>query len=243
VGHFKSADWIVLRMVRAREVDKRAEPRLVGAIERLAALADIPAPQVALSPLAAPNALATGISRPGSTVVVTEALLHTLTPEELEAVLAHEVSHVANRDAAVLAAATSFRSIAALFGDPRLTNPDAELDANFRARIGRVVSAPVRWPLLIVGTPLVLALSRYREYAADRGSALLTGRPEELMSALRKLSGATPPELDLRAAGASAFWIVPVRRSFELLSDHPPLEKRLHRLERIARELGKPVSA
>ncbi|MDP9262115.1 MAG: M48 family metalloprotease, partial [Actinomycetota bacterium] len=160
-------------------------------------------------------------------------LMEALTDAELEAVLAHEISHLANRDAAVMTAVSAPR----LLGEVVVGG----------AGEGRGLIWLVAWPLGIVplalGTALTLMVSRYREFAADRGSALLTGAPEQLMSALEKLSGHAIeiPHADLRAA--NAFCIVSTEtKRFALFSDHPPLEKRLAALAEIARELGKPAS-
>jgi heat shock protein HtpX len=241
VLHFNSARKLVLSRTRAEDFD--FEPVVRGHVERLAALADIPAPKLARSPLGTPNALAVGMSARSSVVVVTDELLRRLDREELEAVLAHEISHIANRDGVVLTAASFFRTLAGFLGAPGLIDSDDEprkVDAT--DRFERVVYAPVRWILLAIGSPLTLALSRYREYAADRGAALLTGRPELVIAALRKLAGGgTVPLDDLRRVqSVHAFWLVPVTpHRLALLSDHPPLEKRIARLEKIAREMGK----
>jgi heat shock protein HtpX len=208
------------------------EHRVQRHLERLAALADVPVPRLAVVDTKTPNAFTVGIT-PGRTVVaVTEGLSHALNDRELEAVLAHELTHIANRDASVMTVVSFPRTLGqTLIGDDSL------------AVVVLFVVWPLGLPLWALGTLLTLTVSRYREYAADRGAALLTGAPEQLMSALRKLSDQRIPSGDLRLQGpAEAFCIVPVRMPrFELFMDHPPLEKRLAALEDLARTLGKPA--
>jgi len=247
--HLALADTLVLAAARARRIDRSAEPDLHAVIERLASLAGIPPPRLALSPFAAPNALAAGTVFGRATVAVTNGLQRRLTPPELEAVVAHEVCHIANRDTVVLTVASFFRTLAGVLDARRLLGADEQLIEDDWTLLGawilHVVLTPIRWALLALGTVLTRALSRYREYAADRGAAVLTGAPEQLMSALQKLEGddARIPETDLRRlATADAFLIVSTKlRKHELMMDHPPLEKRLARLATIARDMGKPV--
>jgi heat shock protein HtpX len=235
VAHYRGAERLLLSPIAGRLVSSEDEPRLHAAVERLAALADLPAPRIAVSPSHVPNAFAFGV--PGrSTVVVTAALREALEPGELEAVLAHELSHIANSDALVMTAATLPRTL----GAEILGREGPGLFIWF-----------FLWPFGLalwgLSALLTLALSRYREYAADRGSALLTGAPEQLESALQKLTGAVAriPQADMRGlSGLNAFFIIPTdvqRRRLELLIDHPPLAKRLARLSEMARELGRPV--
>jgi heat shock protein HtpX len=251
--HFTLADMLVLSSARARRTSRREEPELHDVVERLSLLAGVRPPGVAVSSLPVANALAAGLTPARATIVVTDALRDGLTESELEAVFAHELSHVANRDALVMTGASFFRTLAGVLDLRRLlssTGGDAPSEPfqleDLGVWIGFWLLSPIRWVLLGFGTVLTLAPSRYREYAADRGAANLTGTPEQLMSALQKLDGGGRqiPQADLRrAANAEAFFIVPVRaRSLELLSDHPPLEKRLARLAEIARELGEPVA-
>ena len=220
----------VLSSVGATVVAPERRVGLHEAVERLAGLADIPVPELALVDTDAANALAVGLTRRRSVVVVTRGLIHELEPRELEAVLAHEIAHLAHRDAAVMTAVAGPR----LLGEV-LVGGSAE---------GAGIIWTLIWPLgmlpLGIGTALTLTVSRYREYAADRGAVLLTGAPEQLMSALRTLAaGATEiPHDDLRAVNAFCIVSTAVRR-FGVLSDHPPLEKRLERLEQMARNLGK----
>jgi heat shock protein HtpX len=195
-------------------------------VARLAALADAPKPRTAVRASASPNAYTMGWTRVTATIVVTTALLDLLDDAELEAVLAHELAHVVNRDAAVMSSAAFVPRVgSAIFNYVPLLSP-----------LGAVV--------YLFGTLLTVALSRYREYSADRGSAVLTGAPEQLMSALEKITHGLDaiPRRDLRGgAGLSAFFIVAAAppQWFELASTHPPLEKRLAALAELSRQTGK----
>jgi heat shock protein HtpX len=200
-------------------------------IARLAALADVPAPRIGIAKSDDLNAFTVGVKQAQAVVVVTTGLCDRLEDDELDAVLAHELAHIANRDAAVMSLASVPRTIGA-------------------AIVGRESGNGIFlwffiWPLGLIpfafGTLLTLAMSRYREYAADRGSAMITGRPETLMSALTKLGqGTAIASGDLRAVGALCIITASPQRS-ELLMDHPPLEKRLVKLGEIAREIGEPA--
>jgi heat shock protein HtpX len=233
--HYRDAEGVLLRSAGARVVSELEHPDLYRRVERLAAEADIAPPKVAIIPSPAPNAFAVGLTQARATVALGEDLLSLIDSAELDSVIAHEVGHVANRDAAVLTAVSIPRTIGSLLATGE----------------GRLVIYlwffiwPVGLPLWAIGTGLTLTLSRYREFEADRASALLTGRPQDLMSALQKLTEgvARIPDADLRVAQvANAFYIVPVvERRWTPLMDHPPLAKRLERLATIAREMGKPV--
>jgi heat shock protein HtpX len=178
----------------------------------------------------APNAFSVGLTEDRAVIAfTTELFRRDLTAPELEAVIAHELAHVANRDGVVM----TFVSAPALVGSAMWHSEDWRAKALF---------VLVYWPFFVVGLVTMWALSRYREYVADRGAALITGAPEQLMSALQKLAGA-PARGDLRGGLAvQALCIVPSRRHgwrrFELFSDHPPLRKRLARLAELSRELG-----
>lgn len=229
---FRSLDWAALRASRARFVSPAEAPELHATIERLCGLAELPKPRVAVVDSDVPDAFATGRDPARSTVAVTTGLLDRLEPRELDAVLAHELTHVANRDGAVMTVA-SF---------PALTLHEVLSKASWK---WWTFGLPLMvWPCLAYGTStgLMLTVSRCREYAADRGATIITGTPEHLMSALQKIAGAMPriPEADLRAVAAmSAFFIVPPNlRSLT----HPSLERRLERLAEMARELGEPVA-
>src|SRR5919204_2023479 len=231
LAHLRGSESLVLRSARARPTAV-AEHRLQRQLERLAELADVPVPRLAVVDTETPNAFTVGIT-PGRTVVaVTTGLSDALNDRELEAVLAHELTHIANRDASVMTVVSFPRTLGqTLIGDDSL------------AVVVLFVVWPLGLPLWALGTLLTLTVSRYREYAADRGAALLTGAPEHLMSALQKLSdrhiptGALPPR-----GAAEAFCIPPVPTPrFELFMDHPPLGKRLVALEELARTIGKPA--
>lgn len=229
VSKYSSPKGLLLSAVGASPID-RGHP----ALDRLAALADLPAPALATVGSPVPNAFTAGIRRRDATIVVTSGIERLLTEEEFEAVLAHELAHVANRDAGVMTVASVPRTL----GETLIAEEGLIFYVWFL----------IWWlgiPIWAVGSLLTLALSRYREYAADRGAAILTGRPAALMSALVKLSkdGAAIPTTDLRRlARVEALWVVPTGRArFAVFSDHPPLEKRLARLAEMARELGEPI--
>jgi heat shock protein HtpX len=230
LGHLHGSESLVLRSARARRV-AATEQRLERQLERLAELVDVPVPELAVVDTETPNAFTVGITPARTVVAVTAGLTRALNDRELEAVLAHELTHIANRDASVLTVVSFPRTLG-------LTLVTAEGLAGLI-----FVVWPLGLPLWALGTLLTLTVSRYREYAADRGAALLTGAPEHLMSALQKLSDRHIPSGDLRLQGAAeAFCIVPVRTPrFELFMDHPPLEKRLAALEELARSLGRPA--
>ena len=242
--HYRSADSLALAAIHASEVGPEEEPELYSIVQKLSALADIPAPRLALSPVDAPNAFAAGTSPQRARIVVTDGLRARLDPGELEAVLGHELSHIVHRDVFVVTAASLFPTAGAYLGRWRFGTSD------YRGR-KRDAREWIFWPVIMVlaivlfvfGKLLTFAISRYREYAADRGSALLTGAPEQLMGALQKVTGemALIPRRDLRAmAGLNALFIIPAAVSrWEVAMDHPPLRKRLARLEEMARELGK----
>ncbi|AKX93458.1 zinc metalloprotease HtpX [Neomoorella thermoacetica] len=238
------SDRMVLWSMGAKEVSPREAPELHALVERLAALADLPKPRVAIVPTPMPNAFATGRNPANAVVAVTTGLMERLTPSELEAVLGHELTHVKNRDMTVLTLASFFATVASFivqnffywggaFGGGR--------DRDERNNIMLVYLASlVVW---LVSYFLIRALSRYREFAADRGSAILTGSPGQLASALVKISGsmARIPTRDLRQAEAfNAFFIIPALNGnsiMELFSTHPSLERRLAYLRRLEQEM------
>ena len=233
-ARYRGGGDAVLRSIGAHVARDRSDVGLRDVVARLASLADISVPEVAIAETDAPNALAVGYRRASSTLVVTRGLIAALEPAELEAVVAHEIAHLANRDAAVMTAVSAPRVLGEVVVGGAVTETRGLVWMLF-------------WPLgllpLGIGTALTLTVSRYREFAADRGSALLTGAPEQLMSALLKISGhaAQIPHEDLRVA--NAFCIVSTEaQRFALFADHPPMEKRLAALAQIAREMGRPVS-
>jgi heat shock protein HtpX len=249
VQYFTS-DKLALAAAGAREVTREQAPDLHAMVERLCALADLPKPKIAVVDTDVPNAFATGRNPKHAAVAVTSGLWRRLEPHEVEAVLAHELSHIANRDVLIMTLASFFAMIAAFLTRVGLYSGmfggGGRRDNN---------GAPV-WLIIVAVSVVTYALSyvlirtisRYREYAADRGSALMTGAPENLMSALQRIaSGITQiPSRDLReVSGMNAFFIVPTnwrQQVGELFMDHPPLEKRLAALSEIAREMGKPVA-
>lgn len=243
------SDSMALRAMRAREVTPEQAPQLHGMIDRLCALADMPKPRVAIADTDIPNAFATGRSPSRSAVCVTTGLLRRLDRDELEGVLSHELSHVAHRDVTVMTIA-SFAAIAAgimvrsaMWGGFGRNNRDQNAALVFLAVMA--VSALV----YLVSFVLTRTLSRYRELAADRGGALLTGNPAALAGALQKISGemAQIPTRDIRQMEpVNAFMIAPALHrqgdGFDLsslFSTHPPLQQRLANLAKIANELGR----
>jgi heat shock protein HtpX len=250
-----TSDKLALAAAGAKVVSPEDQPQLHATVERLCTMADLPKPRIALIDTDVPNAFATGRSPKHAAVAVTTGLLRRLDQQEVEAVLAHELSHIANRDVLIMTVASFFAMLAALLtrfglyagmfggfggGDRRDGN-------NNQVPVWLIVLA-VSVVTYLISYVLIRTISRYREYAADRGSALITGAPENLMSALNKIaSGITQiPQQDLReVAGMNAFFIVPTnwrQQVGELFMDHPPLEKRIAALSAIAREMGRPVS-
>jgi heat shock protein HtpX len=234
-----AADKIGLRAMGAQEVSPREAPELHAMIERLCVQADIPKPRVAVAQTSMPNAFAMGRSKKSATVCVTTGIMEILSPAELEGVLAHELAHIRHRDMVIMTIVSFFASIASMilqfgffFGGDDDENP------GFFALI--IVSLAV----YVVSFFLMQALSRYREYAADRGAAEITRRPSALASALMKISGTMDriPERDLREHAhteLAAFYISPpTKRSvFELFATHPPMEKRIAALARLEQQL------
>ena len=247
---FFTSDKIALRASGAKVVTREQAPELHDMIERLAAMADLPKPRVAVVPTDIPNAFATGRSPKHAVVAVTEGLWRRLEPREIEGVIAHELTHISNRDVAVMTIASFFSMVAAMltrFGLYAGIFSGGNRNNNNSAPVWLIMFL-VSMVTYIVSWILIQTISRYREYAADRGSALITGAPEYLMSALQKISSGILqiPQQDLRAVqGMNAFFIIPTNLKSNLsewMMDHPPLEKRLAALAEIARDMGKPVS-
>jgi heat shock protein HtpX len=231
-NRYRGGGAAVLCAIGAETMSIERDHGVHSIVERLAGLADISPPRVAVAATAGPNALAVGLRQRGSTIVLTQGLLDLLDERELEAVIAHEIAHLAHRDAAVMTAVSA----------PRVLGEVVVGEAGSNAGLLWLVGWPLGLIPLGIGTALTLTISRYREFSADRGSAILTGAPEQLMSALVKLAGHAEeiPHEDLRAT--NAFCIVSTgAHRFSALSDHPPLEKRLAALAEIAREMGKAV--
>jgi heat shock protein HtpX len=235
------SDKLAMASLGLKEVSPEQEPELHGIIDRLCVQADLPKPRVCVMETSMPNALAMGRSQKSATVCATRGILDMLSPAELEGVMAHELSHVINRDVMVMTLASFFASLAsmiaqfALFFGGGYGNDEEERDIMIVILVSVVV--------YVVSFVLLRTLSRYREFAADRGSAVLTGRPSALASALLKISGTIErvPSQDLRKAETmSAFFIVPARAKkslMNLFADHPPLEQRLAALERLESQL------
>jgi heat shock protein HtpX len=238
-----SSDKIALYSMGAREVTPEQAPELHAAIERLCIQADLPKPRVAVAETPMPNAFAVGRSPKTATVCATTGLLQLLSPAELDGVLAHELTHVQNRDVLIMTIASFFASVASFivqmgfwFG--------AGFDDDNDGGPGVIVVILVSAVVYMVSFVLLQALSRYREFAADRGSAIITGRPSALSSALLKISGQMDqiPQRDMRAASGelAAFYIFPpkVKSSVaNLFATHPPLEARLAALARLEAQL------
>ncbi|MGD1217809.1 MULTISPECIES: zinc metalloprotease HtpX [Streptomyces] len=244
------SDRIALYAMHGRIVEREQYPQLHGVVDRLCAVADMPKPLVAVSDLDMPNAFATGRNADHAVLCVTSGLLRRLEPDELEGVLAHELSHVAHKDVAVITVASFLGVIAGLivrfafyselFGRGRK-------DQNTIAVFAMVMA--VSAAVYAISFLLIRALSRYRELAADRAAALLTGRPSALASALTKVTGdiGRIPTKDLRTAQAfNAFYFTPALGAepgfAKLFSTHPSLEQRLEQLARISAELGEPAT-
>lgn len=234
------SDRLVLMAAGAREVSAAEEPELHARVQRLAALADLPPPKVAIMEHTMPNAFAAGRSPRASVVALTRGLMERLDDAELDAVISHELSHIRHRDAMVMTLASFFSTVAFFVARAFMY---ARWGGRRRQGNALILVWLVSLVVWFISLLLLRALSRYREYAADRGSALLTGAPSQLASALLKISDEMGriPQRDLREVqGANAFYIIPAvtgQSILELFSTHPPLEKRLERLRRLEREM------
>jgi heat shock protein HtpX len=237
---FFTSDKLALRAMGAHEVSPQEAPELHSMIERLCIQADLPKPKVAVMPSAMPNAFALGRSQKAATVCCTTGIMELLSPTELEGVMAHELTHIINRDVMIMTLASFFASIASMilqFGFFFGGGSDDDEGPGFAAII------LVALGVYIVSFFLMQALSRYREFAADRGAAVITGRPSALASALMKISGTMQriPQTDLRAhSEMNAFYIFPAstkKSFFTLFATHPPMEKRIERLSRLEGQL------
>ncbi len=245
-----TSDKLALAASGAKVVERDQAPELHDMVERLCALADLPKPRVAIIDTDVPNAFATGRSPNHAAVAVTRGLWQRLEPREIEGVLAHELSHIANRDVLIMTVASFFAMLAGLLTRFGIYG------GMFGGGRGRDNNQIPVWLIVLVVSVityflsqiLILAISRYREFAADRGSALITGAPEHLMSALQKIASDMfrIPERDLRQVETmNAFFIIPTSvksGARSLFMTHPPLEKRLEALSEIAREMGRPVA-
>ena len=240
---FFASDKIALLSMGAHEVTPAQAPELHALIERLCIQANLPKPRVAIAETPMPNAFAIGRSPKSATVCATTGILELLSPAELEAVMGHELTHVQNRDVVVMTIASFFASIASFI---------VQMGFWFGAWGGDDEDNGASWIVVVLVSALVYfisflliqALSRYREFAADRGSALITGRPSALVSALYKIEGTMQqiPQRDLRAASGelAAFYIFPPKAkqtAATLFSTHPSLEARVARLQRLEAQL------
>jgi heat shock protein HtpX len=244
-----ASDKLALAAMGGRVVTPEEAPQLHAMIERLCVQADLPKPKVAVANTRMPNAFALGRSPKSATVCATTGIMEMLTPAELEGVMAHELTHVANRDVLVMTLAGFFATIAAyivqfgfLFGGGGSYGDDDDNSSFFVLLIVSLV-------VYVVSFLLMQALSRYREFAADRGAAIITGRPSALASALTKIASGmhSIPQKDLRAAGElNAFFIYPAavgKGISGLFATHPPIEKRLEALARLESQLQGQIAA
>ncbi len=236
------SDKLALHAMGARVVQPHEAPELHSMVERLCIQADLPKPKVAVADTRMPNAFAIGRSPKHATVCATTGIMQMLTPAELEGVMAHELTHVKNRDVAVMTLAGFFATIAAyivqfgfLFGGGHSSDDDDSPSFLVLFLVSMIV--------YVVSFFLMQALSRYREFSADRGAAIITGRPSALASALYKISSGMEriPQRDLRASGElAAFYIFPPgagRAVGSLFATHPPMEKRIAALQRLESQL------
>jgi heat shock protein HtpX len=255
-GGYYWSDKIALNTARARLVTPQQAPQLHGIIDRICALADMPKPRVAISPVSMPNAFATGRSSKVAVICVTEGLLQRLDDKELEGVLAHEMSHVAHKDVAVMTIASFLGIMAALlvrfafyselFGGGGRGRGGGRGGNNQNAFPVILIVMAVGIVVYAISFLLIRLLSRYRELSADRSGALLTGQPSALASALVKVTGdiARIPTRDLRQAEPlNAFYFTPALSARSglgnLFSTHPSLEKRLAQLDKISKQLAR----
>jgi len=237
------SDKMVLWTTGAHIVSESEAPQLHGMVTRLCAIADLPKPQVAIVRTQVPNAFATGRSQNKAVVAVTTGIMDKLSPAELEAVLAHELSHVKNRDMAVMTIASFLSTVA--FYIVRYSLYFGDMGGDRRREGGGILLVwLVSIAVWIVSFILIRALSRYREFSADRGAAVITGQPSNLASALMKISGVMDrvPRDDLRKIeGMNAFFIIPALSGssiMEIFSTHPSVEKRIAMLEKMQQEMS-----
>ena len=238
IAQYFFSDKLALRSMGAKEVTPEEYPDLHRRMDRLSQQADLPKPTVAVADTQVPNAFATGRNKKNATVAVTTGLLRSLDEDELDAVLAHELAHVKNRDVMVMTIA-SFLSTIAFF----IVRWGWLLGGNNRQGAPVIVAIFVSLLVWVISFLLIRALSRYREYSADRGAALITGKPGALASALMTIDGRMDrvPKEDLREeAEMNAFFIIPIRSGFigRIASTHPSTEKRIDRLRELEKEMA-----
>ncbi len=235
------SDKLVLWSTHARIISEDEYPELHQIVQKLCNEADLPMPRIAIMPSPVPNAFATGRSPKHAVVACTDSILKLLNRDELEAVLGHELSHVKNRDILTMTLASFVAMIAAILMQSFLFS--ALLGGGRRNGGALILIGIASVFIWVIANLLMLALSRYREFAADRGSALITRNPQALISALNKISGRmdmVPPQAKAKVEGANAFYIIPAlsgNKIMELFSTHPPLEKRIAQLDKIDAEL------
>ncbi len=233
------SDKLVLMSTGSQIVEEDEAPELHAMIEKLCREAGLPKPRIARMQSPMPNAFATGRSPNHAVVAVTDSIMRTLSTRELEAVLAHELSHIKNRDILTMTIASFVAMIASMIMNNFLFASIFDRREGGAWIIAGIVAAVV-W---VVATLLMMALSRYREYAADRGSAYITRDPDALISALTKISGKmeyVPTEAKVAAEGANAFYIFPAisgKTLASLFSTHPSLEKRIENLRQVQEEI------
>jgi heat shock protein HtpX len=243
---FFTADKLALRSMGAQEVSPQEAPQFHALIERLCVQADLPKPRLYVMNTSMPNAFAMGRSQKNAAVCATTGILELLSPTELEGVMAHELTHIANRDVMVMTLAGFFASLASMivqfgfFFGGGFGGGDGDGDDDGPGIMAIILVSLV---VYVISFFLMQALSRYREFAADRGAAVITGRPSALSSALLKISGTMQqiPQTDLRAhAEMNAFYIFPASTKqsiFNLFATHPPIEKRIAALSRLEAQL------
>jgi len=239
-AQFFGSEALALRAMGVQQVSPQEAPELHAMIERLCLQADLPKPRLGIVQTEMPNAFAMGRSQKHSTVVVTTGIMDLLSPSELEGVMAHELSHIQSRDVMVMTVASFFASIAAMVMQFGFFFGGGGGDDEGPGILGLIA---VSFVVYVVSFFLMQALSRYREFSADRGAAVMTGRPSALSSALMKIGGMMEqiPQDDLRARSElKAFYIFPAgakKSLFNLFSTHPPMEKRIAALSQVEAQL------
>jgi heat shock protein HtpX len=234
------SDKLVLMTTASKIVEYDEAPDLHRTIEKLCQEADLPKPRIAVMHSPMPNAFATGRSPNHAVVAVTDSIMQTLNRDELEAVLAHELSHIKNRDILTMTVASFVAMIASMIMNNFLF---ASIFSNREQGGAWIIAGIVAAVVWVIATLLMMALSRYREFAADRGAAYITNNPDALISALQKISGKMerlPTQAKVQAEGANAFYIIPAlsgKTLAGLFSTHPALEKRIENLEKVRTEL------
>jgi heat shock protein HtpX len=235
-----ASDKIALASMGVKKVSPQEAPELHAMIERLCVQADLPKPTIGIVRTSMPNAFAMGRSQKAATVVATTGILELLSPAELEGVMAHELAHVRHRDVMIMTIASFFASIASLILQFGFFFGGSSDDDDSPGVLPLIL---VSLLVYVVSFVLMQALSRYREFAADRGAAAITGRPSALASALLKISGTIErlPMNDLRShSEMNAFYIIPAgakKSLLNLFSTHPPVEQRIAQLSRLEAQL------